>query len=161
LIVRKAPEPTNKNTSLGPETDNASRTPKMATYEPLPFPQRPKSPSLAASICYQAQLMYYRYEINTGLYVMSPGEKSAFNLVNLTIATLLLSVVYYFLPLSLVGFAQRLVGGAWQSLSSGGEQEREMQGALLQGLLPGEWAATLREGGMEANASMVALPGMF
>ena len=116
---------------------------------------------MAASIRYQAQLMYYRYEINTGLYVMSPGEKLAFNLVNLTIATLLLSVVNYFLPLSLVGYAQRLVGGIWQSLTSAGAQERKMQGALLQGLLPGEAAATLREGGMGANASMVALPGMF
>jgi hypothetical protein len=116
---------------------------------------------MAASICYQAQLMYYRYEINTGLYVMSPGEKLAFNLVNLTIATLLLSVVHYFLPVSLVGYAQRLVGDVWISLSSGGDQERKMQGTLIQGLLPGEAAATLREGGMGANASMMALPGMF
>jgi Na+-transporting NADH:ubiquinone oxidoreductase subunit NqrB len=133
----------------------------MATYEPLPFPRRPKSPSIAGSILYQAQLSYYRYEINTGLYVMSPGEKLAFNLVNLTIAALLLSMVYYFLPLSLVGYAQHLVGGLWESLSSAGLQERKMQGALLQGLLPGEVAATLREGGMGANASTAALPGMF
>jgi hypothetical protein len=133
----------------------------MATYEPLPFPRRPKSPSMASSIRYQAQLIYYRYEINTGLYVMSPGEKLAFNLVNLVFATLLLSVVYYFLPLSLVSFGQRLVGNVWESLSSAGVQERKMQGALLQGLLPGEAAASLSEGGMGANASMAALPGMF
>jgi hypothetical protein len=72
-----------------------------------------------------------------------------------------LSVVYYFLPLSLVGCAQRLVGGVWENLSSAGAQERKMQGALLQGLLPGEAAATLREGGAGMNASMAALPGMF
>ena len=133
----------------------------MSTYEPYPFPRRPKSPSMIGDVRYQVQLMYYRYEINTGLYVMSPGEKLAFNLVNLTVAALLLSVVYYFLPRSLVGYAQRLVGGAWENLSNAGAQEKKMQGALLQGLLPGEVAATLREGGAGTNASMVALPGIF
>jgi len=117
---------------------------------------------MVGEIRYQAQLMYYRYEINTGLYVMSPGEKLAFNLVVLAFAALLLSVVYHFMPLSLVGYAQRFVGGVCGSLSSAGTQERKMQGALLQGLLPGEAAATLNEGGMAAtNASMVALPGIF
>jgi Na+-transporting NADH:ubiquinone oxidoreductase subunit NqrB len=116
---------------------------------------------MASSIRYQAQLIYYRYEINTGLYVMSPGEKLAFNLVNLTIVALLLSVVYYFLPLSLVGYVQHLVGGVWESITNAKAQEKKMQGALLQGLLPGEATASLREGGMGANASMAALPGMF
>jgi hypothetical protein len=99
---------------------------------------------MASSIRYQAQLIYYRYEINTGLYVMSPGEKLAFNLVNLTIVALLLSVVYYFLPLSLVGYVQHLVGGVWESITNAKAQEKKMQGALLQGLLPGEATASLR-----------------
>jgi hypothetical protein len=117
---------------------------------------------MAGEMRYQAQLMYYRYEINTGLYVMSPGEKLAFNLVNLTFAALLFSGVYYLLPLSLVSFAQRLVAGVWEILSNAGAQERKMQGALLQGFLPGEAAASLREGGgVAANASMAALPGIF
>jgi len=146
----------------------------MATYAPLPFPRRPKTPSTAASIRYQAQLLHYRYEINTGLYVMSPGEKLAFNLVNLAFAALLFSAVFYFfLPLELVGFAQRAVGGVGELLLVGGggagAQERRMQGALLRGVLPGEAAAaaaaTLREGGggggVGLNASMVALPGIF
>ena len=165
LKRRNPPEPISKDhearTTLETNIYPALHTPKMATYDPLPFPRRPKTPSVAGDIRYQAQLLYYRYEINTGLYVMSPGEKLAFNCVVLTIAALLLSVVYYLLPLSLVGCAQRLIGGVWSNLSNAGVRERKMQGALLQGLLPGEAAASLRESSVAGNASMAALPGIF
>jgi len=134
----------------------------MSTYSPSPFPRRPKTPSTTGEIRYQAQLLYYRYEINTGLYVMSPGEKLAFNLVNLTLATLFLSFVYYYLlPVSLISGAQAFVGGVWRGLIRPGVQERKMHGALLQGVFPGEAAATLREGGLGANATLGALPGRF
>lgn len=72
----------------------------MATYKPASFPRKPstKHSTIFSELQYQAQLLYYRYEINTGLYVMSPGEKFAYNLIFISFLVLLLSAIYYYLP---------------------------------------------------------------
>ncbi|CAK4030736.1 hypothetical protein FE78DRAFT_32607 [Lecanosticta acicola] len=80
----------------------------MATYNPPPFPRRPKNANLLTETRYQFQLAYYRYEINTALYVMSPGEKLAYNIVVMSLLALLFSAVYYYLPKTTITGLQRL-----------------------------------------------------
>ncbi|KAI6868949.1 hypothetical protein KC338_g3721 [Hortaea werneckii] len=72
----------------------------MATYNPASFPRRPapKDSNLFTETRYQLQLAYYRYEINSALYVMSPGEKLAYNMIVLSLLALLLTSVYYYFP---------------------------------------------------------------
>ncbi|KAI6787851.1 hypothetical protein KC363_g9062 [Hortaea werneckii] len=72
----------------------------MATYRPASFPRRPapKDSNLFTETRYQLQLAYYRYEINSALYVMSPGEKLAYNMIVLSLLALLLTSVYYYFP---------------------------------------------------------------
>ncbi|KAI7545255.1 hypothetical protein KC331_g6327 [Hortaea werneckii] len=72
----------------------------MATYSPASFPRRPapKDSNLFTETRYQLQLAYYRYEINSALYVMSPGEKFAYNMIVLSLLALLLTSVYYYFP---------------------------------------------------------------
>ncbi|RMY95781.1 hypothetical protein D0862_08675 [Hortaea werneckii] len=72
----------------------------MATYNPASFPRRPapKDSNLFTETRYQLQLAYYRYEINSALYVMSPGEKFAYNMIVLSLLALLLTSVYYYFP---------------------------------------------------------------
>lgn len=72
----------------------------MSTYNPPVFPRRPspKERNPIAEFRYQLQLAYYRYEINTGLYVMSPGEKLAYNLILLALLAFFLSSVWYYFP---------------------------------------------------------------
>ena len=127
----------------------------MSTYNPPSFPRRPKSPSLAGDLRYQAQLAYYRYEINTGLYVMSPGEKLAFNLVHLFLVTLMLSAVYYYLPVSLTRPLARLPHLLTGSLSSRTVPKVNVHEAVLHARGAGEAIASLTEGGMGHNASTV------
>lgn len=80
----------------------------MATYNPPSFPRRPKNSNVFTEAKYQLHLTYYRYEINTALYVMSPGEKTAFNLVLLSLITFLAFGVYYYLPRATVFGLHRL-----------------------------------------------------
>ena len=80
----------------------------MATYNPPAFPRRPKQYSLFSELRYQLQLTHYRYEINTALYVMSPGEKLAYNVIFISFLVLLLSATYYYLPSAVYVSIQRL-----------------------------------------------------
>lgn len=132
----------------------------MSTYNPPSFPRRPKTPSLVGDLRYQAQLAYYRYEINTGLYVMSPGEKLAFNLVHLFLLALMLSALYYCLPGVLTRPLRRLPYFLNGSLSSRGVQKVNVHEAVLHTRGAGEAIASLTEGGMGRNASM-GVPAMF
>ena len=80
----------------------------MATYNPPAFPRRLKQSTLFSELRHWTQLTYYRYEINTALYVMSPGEKLAYNIMSFSFAVLLLSAVYYYLPPALYISTHRL-----------------------------------------------------
>lgn len=80
----------------------------MAFYHPAAFPRRPKQDNLVSQLQYQASVLYYKYELNTGQYVMSPGEKLAYNLIFLSIAILLFSAFYYYLPRTITIGAQRM-----------------------------------------------------
>jgi hypothetical protein len=70
----------------------------MATYNPPAFPRRPKVSTVFSELQYRLQLSYYRYQINTALYVMSPGEKCAYNIIFATILVLFFSAIYYLIP---------------------------------------------------------------
>ncbi|KAI5361371.1 putative small subunit of serine palmitoyltransferase [Septoria linicola] len=80
----------------------------MGTYNPAEFPRRPKSSTIFSEAHYQWRLAYYRYEINTGLYVMSAGEKTAFNLVLLSLLAFCFAAVYYCLPQAAINSLHRL-----------------------------------------------------
>ncbi|KAL1582309.1 hypothetical protein WHR41_08996 [Cladosporium halotolerans] len=132
----------------------------MSTYNPPSFPRRSKIPTLASEVRYQAQLAYYRYEINTGLYVMSPGEKLAFNLVVLLVATLFFAALHYYLPYSPTGplrsLARHLVG----TVSATGVQKVDVYDAnVLHARAAGDAVASLTQGGYGANSSMVLVAG--
>ena len=131
----------------------------MATYNPSPFPRRAKEPTPFNELRYQAQLLYYRYEINTGLYVMSPGEKLAFNLFFLGLATLLLSAVYYCMPLSVVRSLHKVVSSVGSGIK-GSVYRTEVRTTILQGGVPGEHVASLLPGYVGTNTSMVSAPGL-
>lgn len=132
----------------------------MSTYTPASFPRRPKLPTLAGSLRYQAQLAYYRYEINTGLYVMSPGEKLALNLINLFVATLMLSALYYCTPAVLSAPIRRLALQVGGNLGGGSVQKVQTYEAILNARAAGEAVASLSHGGMAGNGS-VAFPSGF
>lgn len=71
-------------------------TAKMVnTYNPPAMPQRPKSSSGPAMLVYRAECLYYRYQVDFGLYVMSPGEKLV---VNTFVLVMLSLIAYFFLP---------------------------------------------------------------
>lgn len=82
----------------------------MATYKPPSFPRKPspKNSNVVSDLQYQLRLLYYRYEINTGQYVMSSGEKFAYNFVFFSFVALLLSAVYYYLPSAMYMSGHRL-----------------------------------------------------
>lgn len=80
----------------------------MATYNPPSFPRRPKQSNLFTETKYLLQLSYYRYEVNTGMYVMSPGEKFVLNMIFFSIFALLFSAVYYYLPRTTIIGVRRL-----------------------------------------------------
>ncbi|KAM0717039.1 hypothetical protein Q7P37_006891 [Cladosporium fusiforme] len=126
----------------------------MSTYNPASFPRRSKLWSLAGEVRYQSHLMYYRYEINTGLYVMSPGEKLAFNILNLFIATLMFSAICYFAPAVLTAPIRHLAYQLGSHLSSRSVQRAEIHEAILQARIAGEAVASLTHGRNAVNASM-------
>ena len=72
----------------------------MATYKPPSFPRKPNSKHsyIFSELQYQARLFWYRYEVNTALYVMSLGEKLTYNLILLSFTVLVLAAFYYYLP---------------------------------------------------------------
>lgn len=106
-----ASTPTKHRGRVEPEHNTvlqAIRTREMATYNPPAFPRRPKQSNPWSELRYQLQLNYYRYEINTALYVMSPGEKLAYNMIFLSFFILFVSAVYYYLPSAVYLFVRRL-----------------------------------------------------
>lgn len=80
----------------------------MATYHPPSFPRRPKHSNIFTETKYVLQLNYYRYEVNTGMYVMSPGEKFVYNMIFFSLLALFFSAVYYYLPRTTVIGLRRL-----------------------------------------------------
>ena len=80
----------------------------MATYHPPPFPRRPKNSTLFSDLRYQSRLFHYRYKINTAQYVMSPGEKLAYNVIFWSFVVLFFSAVYYYLPSAVYLSIERL-----------------------------------------------------
>ncbi|KAK4612114.1 hypothetical protein CLAFUW4_13360 [Fulvia fulva] len=83
----------------------------MATYQPCSFPRPPskEESSIFTKVKYQLHLAYYRYEVNTGQYVMSPGEKLTYNLVVFSLLGLFFFAVSYCLPRSAIAAIHRLV----------------------------------------------------
>lgn len=79
----------------------------MVNYQPAVSPDRPKQHTVLSAITYHVKLAYFRYEILTGQYIMSAGEKTAYNLINLSLLALCLAAVVY-LPGSLYLGCQRL-----------------------------------------------------
>lgn len=131
----------------------------MSTYNPPSFPRRSKTSNFINEFHYQARLLHYRYEINTGLYVMSPGEKLAFNLIFLALATLVLSTFYYCLPL----FVIRSLHSLADFVSSGvkGSVYRvEVMTAVLQGDVAGEHVSSLLPDHVGTNATVTSVPGL-
>ena len=91
---------------------------------------------------------------------MSPGEKLAFNLFILGLATLLLSCVYYCMPLSAVRMLHRAAGFVRSGVKSG-VYRIEIKTTILQEGVAGEHAASLLPGYTAGtNASMVSVPGL-
>jgi hypothetical protein len=131
----------------------------MSTYNPPSFPRRSKTPTPINELYYQAKLLHYRYEINTGLYVMSPSEKLAFNLIFLALAALLLSAVYYCLPLFVVRTLQR-VAGLLGSGVKGSVYRVEVRTAVLQGGIAAEHVASLLPDHVGGNATTMSVPGL-
>jgi hypothetical protein len=131
----------------------------MSTYNPPQFPRRSKTSTPINDLHYQAKLLHYRYEINTGLYVMSPGEKLAFNLIFLALVTLLVSAVYYCLPLFVLRSLHRVAGFVGSSVK-GSIYRVEVRTAILQGGIAEEHVASLLPGQVGTNSTMLSVPGM-
>ncbi|EME78150.1 uncharacterized protein MYCFIDRAFT_212647 [Pseudocercospora fijiensis CIRAD86] len=115
----------------------------MTTYNPPSFPHRPKHRNIFTEIKYQIHLAYYRYEINTALYVMSPGEKTAFNILFLSLIILLASGIYYYLPRATVFGLHRLayyLTGTHKLVAAPGP---DVSQGFLQRTVAGEAVATL------------------
>jgi hypothetical protein len=131
----------------------------MSTYNPPSFPRRSKPSNPINEFHYQAKLLHYRYEINTGLYVMSPGEKLAFNLIFLALATLVLSAFYYCLPLFVIHNFHRLAGVVSSGVK-GSVHRVEVRTAVLQAGVAGEHVASLLPDHGGTNATMMSVPGL-
>lgn len=131
----------------------------MSTYNPPQFPRRSKISTPISELHYQAKLLHYRYEINTGLYVMSPGEKLAFNLIFLALTTLLLSAVYYCIPLFMIRSLHKLASLVGSSVK-GSVYRVEVRTAVLQGGIAGEHVASLLPDHMGTNTTMMSVPGL-
>lgn len=127
----------------------------MATYHPAPFPRRPKHSNPFSETKYYAQLAYYRYEVNTGMYVMSPGEKFVYNMILFSLLALLFSAVYYYLPRTTIIGLQRL------AYYFTGHYKLHVNGVVVaQGVLQssGDAVASLKDHGAVLNASSVFSP---
>ncbi|KAK4497065.1 hypothetical protein PRZ48_011514 [Zasmidium cellare] len=127
----------------------------MATYNPPSFPRRPKHSNILSETKYLLQLNYYRYEINTGMYVMSPCEKLVYNMVFLSLLVLLFSAVYYYLPKTTIIGLQRLA-----YYFTGSHKLHVNSVVVAQGVLhsSGEAVASLAEQRAVLNASTVFSP---
>jgi hypothetical protein len=132
----------------------------MATYRPACFPRRPKNNNIFTELRYQLQLSYYRYEINTGTYVMSPGEKTAYNLILLSLIVFLFSAIYYYLPQSTISAMRRLayyVTGTFQISVALGLKGPQVAQSILH--TTGEAVASLSDKGYAiVNASSAVTP---
>ncbi|KAM3422078.1 hypothetical protein BST61_g2454 [Cercospora zeina] len=133
----------------------------MGTYTPATFPRRPENSNVFTDAYYHWQLAYYRYEVHTGLYVMTAAEKMAFNLVVFSLLALCFAAVYYCLPRAAIKSLQRLAyytTGTYKMPSSTIDPEPDMaQRILLHG--SGEAIASLGNTGVAAlNASMSLMP---
>ena len=104
-------------------------------------------------------LLHFRYEMNTGLYVMSSGEKLAFNIFFLGLATLLLSVVYYCTPMLVIHSLHKAVGLVGSSVKRSA-YKIEVRTTILQEIVAGDHIASLLPSYAGANASMVSVPGL-
>lgn len=131
----------------------------MSTYSPPSFPRRSKTSNFINEFHYQAKLLHYRYEINTGLYVMSPGEKLAFNLIFLALVTLVLSTVYYCLPVFVIRNLHRVAGFIGGSFKSS-VYRVEVRTAVLQGGVAAEHMSSLLPDHVGTNATMMSVPGL-
>ena len=90
---------------------------------------------------------------------MSPGEKLAFNLLFLALATLLLSAVYYCLPLFVIRSLHRVAG--YVGAKVGGRVYRvEVRTAVFHGGVAGEHLASLLPEYGGTNATMMSVPGL-
>ncbi|KAI7462694.1 hypothetical protein KC351_g16207 [Hortaea werneckii] len=140
----------------------------MATYNPASFPRRPapKDSNLFTETRYQLQLAYYRYEINSALYVMSPGEKLAYNMIVLSLLALLLTSVYYYFPNTLRLGVHRLgyyiTGTSSQKFAASGAASlglRDTAGRVLVDRSMEAAVSSLRDVGVAAsNASSAFEP---
>lgn len=130
----------------------------MATYNPPSFPRRPKHSNIFSETRYQLHLAYYRYEINTALYVMSPGEKLAYNFVLLSLLALLFSAVYYYLPRSTIVGLQNLAYYITGSYRMQAHQFNNLDVAAGMMHSSSEAVASLTDKGGMANASSVFVP---
>lgn len=91
---------------------------------------------------------------------MSPGEKLALNLINLFVATLMLSALYYCTPAVLSAPIRRLALQVGGNLGGGSVQKVQTYEAILNARAAGEAVASLSHGGMAGNGS-VAFPSGF
>lgn len=126
----------------------------MSTYSPPTFPRRPKISTPLSDLRYNISLAYYRYQVNTGLYVMSPGEKLAFNLLVLLLVVLLLGGINYCLPRTLVRSTFRV---AFSGLANK-QQMVEVRQSVVHARAAGDAMASLMEGGDAVNRSMTFSP---
>ena len=90
---------------------------------------------------------------------MSPGEKLVFNLIFLALSTLVLSTVYYCLPLCVVHSLHRVAGFIGGSFK-GGAYRVDVRTAVLQGGIAGEHFASLLPDHVGTNATMMSVPGL-
>ncbi|CAK1359123.1 uncharacterized protein RHO25_002534 [Cercospora beticola] len=132
----------------------------MGTYTPATFPRRPKNSNVFTDTYYHWQLAYYRYEVHTGLYVMSSWEKIAFNLVMLSLLALCFAAVYYCLPRAAIKSLQRLAyyaTGTYRMASSPIQPGPDIAQRIIHA--SGEAVASLGNNGIAAlNASMSLTP---
>lgn len=136
-------------------------TEAMGTYSPATFPRRPtKNSNIFTEAYYQLQLAYYRYEVNTGLYVMSTAEKIAFNLVLLSLVALCLAAIHYCLPRAAIEVLSRIAyyaTGSYKMPTPVTKPIPELARRIIQG--GGEAVASLANGGtVVLNASQALMP---
>ena len=90
---------------------------------------------------------------------MSPGEKLAFNLIFLALVTLVLSTVYYCLPVFVIRNLHRVAGFVCSSFK-GSVYRMEVRTAVLQGGVAAEHVSSLLPDHVGTNATMMSVPGL-
>lgn len=91
---------------------------------------------------------------------MSPGEKLAFNLINLFIAALMFSAIYYCTPTALTAPIRRLACSLGGNIGSRNAQRVQTYEAIMHTRFAGDAVASLAQGGHALNASM-AVPASY